>query len=355
MNKAGISEARVQLVAALLAGAWRPDPPAADCNAEELELIRPLLIETGAAALAWRRVSHSEPETSIAARQLHDVYRLYRLLIIVYRQEVAALFKLLRSHSIEPILVKGWAIARHYAEPGVRPCGDIDLCVRRPQHQHALELLKRRAGASHSVDLHKGFQNLDDRGFDELYARSEIVELEGEAIRVLSAEDHLRVLCYHFLREGGWRPLWLCDIAAALEARPVDFDWGLCLGASGRRALWVACAIRLAQGLLKAEVRGAPAAVREAKLPSWLVPGILKEWEVRSMSQRHRAPIYAALSRPLSTLKWVRYHWPSPVEATVTLGGPFNELPRLPFQIGDCLSRTARFIAHLPRQLRNAG
>lgn len=352
MNTAGNSKTRVSLVAALLAGAWRPSPPAADCSIEGLELMTPLLFETGAAALAWRRVSHSELATSITAQRLHDVYRLYKLLAIVYRQEVAAIFSLLRSHSIEPILVKGWAMARHYAEPGVRPCGDIDLCVRREQYAQALGLLKSRADASHSVDLHKGFQKLDDRSFDELYARSQLAELEGAQVRVLSREDHLRVLCHHFLREGGWRPLWLCDIAVALESRPKDFDWDICLVESGRRALWVACAIGLAHALLGADVHDTPAAVRDTKLPRWLIPSILKEWEVRSMSQRHRAPMSATLSHPLRTLKWVRYHWPSPVEATITLGGPFNELPRLPYQVGDCLSRTARYIAHLPRLLR---
>lgn len=326
---------------------------ASDCSIEELELMTPLLIETGAAALAWRRISHSELESSRAGRQLHDAYRLNKLKAVVYAREVAELFTLLRSHAIEPVLVKGWAIARHYAESGVRPCSDVDLCVRKEQHAMALAVLSKHVSQMYSVDLHKGFRSLDDRSFDELYARSELIELEGERIRVLSLEDHLRVLCYHFLREGGWRPVWLCDIAVALESRPADFNWELCLGEKRHRADWVACTILLAHHLIGAELEGTPAAVRDAKLPGWLVPCILKEWEARSMSQRHGSPMSASLSHPIRTLKGLRHHWPSPVEATVTLGGSFNEMPRLPFQIGNCLSRTALLLAHLPRMLRN--
>lgn len=354
MTEMSRSATRCNLMAALLAGAWRPSPAIADCSPQELELIESLLIETGAAALAWRRISSSDLASSSAAEQLHNTYRLYKLQAVMFEREVVEVFKRLRAQSIEPIMVKGWAIARHYAEAGVRPCGDIDLCVPVEQHARAVAALESWRSELFGVDLHKGFQNLDDHSFDELYARSELVELEGEQVRVLSAEDHQRVLCYHFLREGGWRPLWLCDIAVLLEARPAGFNWDLCLGEKHRRANWVACAIGLAHRLLGADLRDTPALVKDAKLPGWLVPSILKEWEARSMSKRHRAPMSATLSHPLRTLKGLRHHWPSPVEATVTLGGPFNELPRLPFQVGNCLSRTAQYIAHLPRLLRSA-
>jgi hypothetical protein len=50
------------------------------------------------------------------------------------------------------------------------------------------------------------------------------VELNGAKIRILGAEDHLRLLCLHLLKHGAWRPLWLCDVAAALESRPSSFD-----------------------------------------------------------------------------------------------------------------------------------
>lgn len=344
---------RSYLMAALLAGAWRAEVQSAICTAEELELLAPLLLETGGAALAWRRLRHSELAATSEAHQLHEVYRLNHLLSIIYRREVAEVFRLLRSHKIEPVLVKGWAIGRNYAEPEARPYGDVDVCVSRERYQSAQDVLKTRTNASHHADLHRGFRDLDKHSFEELKARSELVELEGEPIRVLSAEDHLRVLCYHFLREGGWRPLWLCDISVALETRPEDFDWDLCLSGRGPVTDWVSSSLVLAHKLLGADLTGTPAAVRDTKLPQWLAPSILSQWEVRSMSQRHRAPIGSAASHPLRTLKGLRHHWPTPVEATVSLGASFTELPRFPLQMGNVLARAATLLARLPQALRN--
>jgi hypothetical protein len=345
---------RANLVASLLACAWRAEPEAADCGAEELEMAALPLMETGAAALAWRRLRNSELASTTTAGQLHDVYRLYQLLAIVYEREVANVFRLLRSHSIEAILVKGLAASRHYGEPAARPCGDVDVCVRPEQYEAARVVLKERADAAHYVDLHKGFRHLDERSFDELLARSETIVVEGERVRVLKAEDHLRVLCYHFLREGGWRPVWLCDISAAVEARTANFDWDLCMSGRGAVSDWVTCSVKLAHQLLRADLKETPAAVAQAKLPRWLLPGILREWEVRSMSQRHRAPVTSALYAPLRTLRSLRHHWPSPVEATVSLGGTFSEGPRLPFQVGNALARTASLLVRLRRSLHQA-
>ncbi|HEX8175858.1 MAG TPA: nucleotidyltransferase family protein [Pyrinomonadaceae bacterium] len=353
MSMPKLSAGRGTLMAALLAGAWRAEPQAAACTNKELELIAPLLIETGAAALAWRRLRHSGIAETPKAHQLHEVYRLNHLLSVMYRREVAEVFSLLRSHRIEPVLVKGWAIGRHYAEPEARPCGDVDLCVSNEQYRAAQDVLKSRTQAAHHADLHKGFRHLDKHGFEELKSRSELVELEGEPIRVLKPEDHLRVLCYHFLREGGWRPLWLCDISVALETRPRGFDWDLCLSGSGAVAGWVRCSLMLAHKLLGADLSVTPAAVRDTKLPQWLAPSILSQWEVRSMSLRHRAPVAGAVSYPLRTLKGLRHHWPTPVEATVSMGASFTELPRFPLQVGNVLTRAATLLARLPQVLRD--
>ena len=51
----------------------------------------------------------------------------------VHEMEIGEAFSRLRSVGIEPILAKGWAIARLYPERGMRPYGDIDLCVH-PDH-----------------------------------------------------------------------------------------------------------------------------------------------------------------------------------------------------------------------------
>ena len=55
---------------------------------------------------------------------------------------------------------------------------------------------------------------------------------------------------------------------------------------------------------------------------------------------------------PAQLLKELRLRWPNPIQATVHVGGPFNELPRLPFQLLECVSRTAYFITQVPALLR---
>jgi hypothetical protein len=74
--------------------------------------------------------------------------------------------------------------------------------------------------------------------WDELFARSQLVPLGDSQIRILGDEDHLRIICLHLLRSGAWRPLWLCDVAVALETLSPDFDWDICLGRDPRQADW---------------------------------------------------------------------------------------------------------------------
>lgn len=103
------------------------------------------------------------------------------------------------------------------------------------QHALAESVLKSPEGRRYPVELHHGFTHLDKGSWDELYAHSFLLRLGGVDVGVLSAEDHLCILCLHLLCHGVWRLLWLCDIAAALELRSPAFNWDRCLEACGRR------------------------------------------------------------------------------------------------------------------------
>ena len=94
---------------------------------------------------------------------------------------------------------------------------------------------------------------------------------------------------------------------------------------------------------------GVPEAIRNALLPSWLLPSVLKAWEVRSMSKRHTTPTSTAWRNPHQALKldYLKSHWPNPIEATIGVNGPFNEIPRLPFQLGNCALRAIEFFRDL--------
>jgi hypothetical protein len=342
------------LVAEILTGSWRYAPPPLECSTKELEDIAPLLQRSGAAALSWWRLQHSNLRDVPAAKELHQAYRRNTLQAILNQQTIKQVVALLRSVEVEPILVKGWAAARAYPEQGLRPYGDIDLCVRPAQFAAAESALKNLHDKQFEVDLHCGFKKFGDADADEIFSRSQLVSLEETSVRVLSAEDHLRVLSIHMLREGAWRPLWLCDIAAAVESRPSNFDWDRCLSKNRRQADWVICAIKLTQQLLGADIHDTQAAQRKKRLPRWLVPTILKEWEslLPSMARRYSAPMALYLRRPAGVLNGFRHRWPNPIEATVSVQGPFNDFPRLPFQISNCLVRTAKFARQLPKLLR---
>jgi len=312
-------------------------------------------------ALAWRRVRNTALKATPAGLELHETYRFHAVRTLVREHGIKNVLRLLYRKGLDPVLVKGWAAARLYPEPGLRPYGDIDLVVRPEQYSAAAAAIAAAIAANeiekeHYIDLHHGFEDLDDHSYDELCSRSMMIKLDDVDVRLLSPEDHLRVLCVHLLHHNAFRPLWLCDIGAAVEGRASDFDWDRCLGANPRRADWVACAIGLAHGLLGADVSDTPVAARAERLPRWLVRNVLKQWETPySICQApvtHRAPMAKYLRDPRGLLKDLRCRWPNPIEATVYLGGPFDRAPRWPFQLGECVVRAAKFARRAPAALR---
>jgi hypothetical protein len=346
------------LLATVLAGSWRSSPQDLQLSEAHLAKIIPHLLGSMSGAVAWWKVRNTDLKTSLVGLELHEAYRFHAVRTLVREHAIKKVLTLLYREGVEPTLVKGWAVARLYPEPGLRPYGDIDLVVRPAEYSSAAAAISAAIAAKEGekeyyVDLHRGFEDLDDHSFDELHSRSTIVKLDDTDVRVLSAEDHLRVLCKHMLHHNAFRPLWLCDIAAAVENREANFDWDRCLGRHKRRADLVACAIGLAHVLLGADVADTPVAQRAATLPRWLVANVLKQWETPySMSQApvtHQAPMSKYLRDPRGLVADLRRRWPNPIEATVYVGGPFNELPRWPFQLGECIARTAKFVARRPK------
>ncbi len=329
------------VLASLLRGIWRHNPPPLATSEGELQQVTPLLLRSGGGALGWHRVRHSRLRTSAAARTLQQAYRLHTIRTTVREQVLQQLFGALRAAGVEPLLIKGWAVARLYPESGLRPFGDLDIVVRPEQHGAALTVLNEGNGGECPVDLHRGLRWMCGQSLDVLYARSQTARLNDVDIRILAAEDHLVVLIRHFLRHNAWRPLWLCDIAAALESRPPDFDWDRCLGGNSRHAGWVACTLGLAHQLLAADIENTPVADHANHLPRWLIPAVLRQWDrCLGAGERRRVVHYMACHwrHPLQMLGEARERWDMPIAATVALGAPLNEFPRLPLQLGLALS-----------------
>jgi hypothetical protein len=352
LSEEGPEFVRGKRIAEVLSFVWHNSPPPPSLSSGTLKSITPLLLKSGGGALGWWRVRQSGLRDTESAQDLHQAYRLHTLEAVIKEREVGDVFSFLQSRGLDPLLGKGWVIARQYPESGLRPYGDIDLYVRPEQHNVFVAALGSPEVKGWNVDLHRGAAELDERTFDELYDRSQLVRLGEVEVRTFGPEDHLRLLCLHFLREGALRPLWLCDIAVALNSLPADFDWDYFLSGNQRRSRWASCAIGLAHQLLSARVEGLPVAVTEANLPRWLVPVVLQQWGKGKVTKGRRVPMSAYLRNPAGVMKSLRERWPNPIEATVDLKGPFNDLPRLPFQIGDSLLRTLRFFLHVPQLLR---
>lgn len=338
------------LISKTLRGAWRGSPPVSDVTADELARVAPLLIARGEGALGWWRVRRSALCTSPAALALRHAYRFQAVQAELYEKVIEGLGHSLREAGVEALLGKGLAAARLYPEHGLRPAGDVDLYVRPDQYSSAftlLDKLNRQVSESglFSLDIHRGAPELDDRGFDDLSRRS--LEIRELGIRVFSPEDHLRLLCLHALRHGMCRPLWLCDIAAALESRAADFDWGYFFSGDARRTEWCRVALRLAQSLLGARLDESPLAGAPAPLPGWLLRAVIKQWQTLRTPRGRRAPMILHLRLRAGLAQAIRQRWPNPIEATVALRGDFDACPRLPFQLGSCLARFARFAGHL--------
>ena len=358
MSASHVKQSLGRRVARALAGAWRESPPSIDFSADELNEVAPLLLASGAGALGWQRVRHSPLAETAAASQLHEAYRMHALHSALHEAEIQQLFTSFRAAGVEPVLVKGWAVARWYSEKWLRPYGDVDLCFKPEDYAIAAAVARTLQGQPFTIDLHEGFAKLDGLSADELLARSQLVALGNVEVRVLGFEDQLRILCTHLLRHGAWRPLWLCDIAVAIETRPADFDWARFFGAAPLEADWLACTIGLAYQLLDARIDDTPVLWRAEQLPRWFVPHVLKNWgapfPINYPPMSYARPLSTYLRHPKGLLKTLRARWPDALEATIRRRGRINESPRLPYQLSNLMSRVGRFITALPKARRES-
>ncbi len=354
-SRPAMSERRVrqhpgQLIARLLSGSWRSNPPEFDFSEEEIEAVIPQLLGSGAGALGWKRIKDSALRTSPVAAKLQQAYRLHTLYAGLHEVEIEQIINLLRSRGVEPLLIKGRAAASLYPELGLRPYGDIDLCFDSAHFSTASEVLKTPEGMKINVDAHKGLDDFYGLPLIEVLDNAQTIKVGEIKVLVPCFEHHLRILCIHFLKHGAWRPLSLCDIAAALEQNPGEIDWDLCVGKDKRVAGWVSCTVRLAQKLLGANAQDIPWAANGNDLPRWVAPAVLKQWE-RPYPEWNETPEYLKidLRKPVELKTEIQKRWPNPIKATVYFNGSFNRFPRLPFQLMSFISLGLRSLGRFAR------
>lgn len=254
-------------------------------------------------------------------------------------------FAFFRRHKIEPILIKGWAAAQNYPPDKPRFFGDVDLAVSPEQFDDADSILHSAEFPRVGVDLHRGLRHLDTVNFETLFSRSLLLDIDGTSIRILRPEDHLRVLCVHWLNDGGAYKDRLWDIYYAVENRPASFDWELCLNSvSETRRKWIVTTIRLAEKYLGLDTSGLPFADEPNRIPEWLTRNLEKEWatDVRlrplHTCLRARAVFFQQLAKRLP---------PNAIQATINVEGEFDERSRIPHQIGSVLVRIAPSIKRI--------
>jgi hypothetical protein len=353
------------LVAHVLEGAWRREPPALTLSPHELGGAASMLVGSGAAALAWNRVSRvpclcDKPEAAI----LQDTYRTFVVEEMKYAASLRFLVELFAEAGLEPLFFKGSVVGRHYSGAHLRPSGDIDICAPPGRYDETRDLLRRFSilrlsspgiGLSQEtgqfavncgpgervreVDLHRSLDRFGLTSLEAVFARSELIKLGGTSIRVPGAEDHLRLVAIHLLSHGAWRPIWLCDVAAMLEDLPQEFDWGRCLGDEPRIARWISSAIELAHRLLGACVDRVPSNSRIQRLPKWFTRTVLNEWQTPVAARYGGTSLAFALAHPqrlVDPRKLVvelKTRWPNGIQATIETGGRFNDVTRLPYQV----------------------
>ena len=376
---------------AFLGGIWREPLPPLQLEAREWERLAPALLDSRAAALTWRRLQSSPLADHPLAAPFRADYRAEFLRARLMQEQLEKLLQIMEAAAIAAVPIKGWGCARHYAQAGTRPAGDIDICVRSEQMDAAIDALERegatrvfdrnanRVGNARlreekfwfadappgwrAVELHAGLTDLHapaEPSWDALLERGETVVIGQRSARVLAGEDHLRLLAIHFLRHEAARPLWLCDIGALLEARGDNWNWKRCLGRDRVRRSWVVSALLLARELTGVSLEGAPFA--HQVLPAWLVPHVVAQWngghvpignpDSEIMWDYLRAPARLWRERD-AFIGELRERWPTPICAAIGCRQPLNKAPRLSWQLRYCARLGGNYLAHLPRLVRS--
>lgn len=335
-------------IARVLAGSWRIDPPAVDFTESDLIGAEKQLMASGAPALAWWRIRNDMhlAGTDVGQR-LREAYRLHALHARLHEGNIEVVISALSSAGVDALLLKGWDAASMYPERALRPFGDIDLWVRPEDRMRAEAELSRHPEGAY-VDI-GNTEELKGVPLEDAFGRSRLVRCGAVQVRVLSEEDRLRTLALHLLKHGGWRPTWLCDIAAATESRSAGFDWDVCLRGDPPVRDWVGVSIALAGRLLGARAGGTPGEGRP--VPRWLLRAILDEWDHASPASRGVLldPLPSPLHREF--VGGLKKRWPNPVVATYRAGASFGGAPRLPLQAADILRR----LSHKTREFARGG
>lgn len=265
----------------------------------------------------------------------------------ISEENIKSAFRLFRENGIEPILIKGWAAAREYPVKSIRYFSDIDLCVAPVEFEKSLQIIAGERGSKLNIDLHKGLRHLDTVEWARLFQNSETVPIDDVPVRVLRAEDHLRILCVHWLTDGGAEREKLLDIFYLLNNRAMRFDWEYCFeGLEQNRRDWIINTVTLVCKYHKLDASTLPFNADPNLLPSWFLKALEREWasgtrlrDILAFSD-NGAELWRQIKKRLR---------PNPIQSMVLMEGRFGKTPRLYYQIGSFCKRLKPLIRKVIR------
>lgn len=268
----------------------------------------------------------------------NDVGKFLVLERAVFETRIAECFSLFRGRGVEPVMFKGWLAASNYPDGHRRQYADLDIAVSPSEFGIALKQLPELFRKKIPIDLHSGLRHLDTLPWDKFFDRCEIRGVQGVEIRVPCPEDHLRILCVHWLSDGGEYRERLWDIYYAVANRPPDFDWDKCLGCvSEIRKEWVITCIGLAHKYLGLSINDLPFKDEAQYLPSWLTKFLETEWKRTT----RLIPLRLAAKRPRLLVGQIRKRFPpNPIQSIVDTESSVKRHFLLPVQVRGLLRRS---------------
>lgn len=268
----------------------------------------------------------------------------------IHEENIKTAFEKFREKGIEPILIKGWAAAFEYPDASLRVFSDLDLSVASADYARSIELISTETAAALNVDLHQGLRHLDTQSWDKLFNNSILRDLDGTKVRVLRPEDHLRVLCVHWLNDGGAARERLLDIYHLIKNHASEFDWISCFeGISENRKDWIIKTISLVESEYELDGIDFPFETNSDLIPQWLFKTLRKEWT----SEVRLIPIHTLLGKPRELWKQLKKRFPpNAIQATIDMEGRFDDTPRFFYQIGSILIRTVPSVKRILSSLK---
>lgn len=272
---------------------------------------------------------------------------LQKFLILAYRIQEMNLAKAARTlaeQGIDYILIKGWAASQNYPNRFERPLGDFDFCIAPEQFEKVLRLEGEEVFKS--ADFHRSLRHLDTVGWDDLYRHSVIAECAGENLRILRPEDHLRVLCVHWLTDGGVKKQRLWDIYYCFKSNLSDFDWDRCLNSVGEnRRKWIIFSIGLVEKYLSVSLAGTPFETEDIHIPQWITKTVEKEW---AGGGEALVDLTACFYDRREFFRQIKKRFPpNPIQSVINLEGNLDTSVRVFYQIGDMILRMVPFLKRL--------